>query len=286
MNGNASAASERPSTAAGDGFAARYGPVAVVTGASDGIGRAVAAELAAAGLDLVLVARRPAELQRLAAELGAEHGIVAQALPLDLSRPGAAARLDRETGALDVGLLVAAAGFGTSGPLLDAELATEREMVDVNCGAVLELSQAFGRRFAARRSGGLVLFGSLVGWQGTPHAANYAATKAYVQSLAEGLRIELARSGVDVLAVAPGPVASGFATRARMTMGSAASPAIVARAVVRSLGRRATIVPGSIGKLLTASLSLLPRSLRVRIMGAVMRGMTKNRGAPHETAGP
>jgi short-subunit dehydrogenase len=73
----------------------------------------------------------------------------------------------------------------------------------------------FARRFVAQRRGGIVLFGSLVGWQGAPFAANYAATKAYVQSLAEGMRHELAPFGVDVLAVAPGPVASGFASRAK-----------------------------------------------------------------------
>jgi len=264
-------------------FADKYGPVAVVTGASDGIGRAIALELAAAGLDLVLVARRSDQLSALAEELREAHGIAVRHLALDLSHADAAGRLDVETRDADIGLLIAAAGFGTSGPLLDADIGTERQMVDVNCGAVLELAHVFARRFVARGRGGLVLFGSLVGWQGTPNAANYAATKAYVQSLAEGLRVELAPKGVDVLSVAPGPVASGFAERAQMTMGSATSPKVVARAVLTSLGRRATVVPGGLGMFLTYSLSMLPRRMRVRIMGNVMKGMTKHRGTRIQT---
>ena len=108
---------------------------------------------------------------------------------------------------LDVGLLVAAAGFGTSGPFLDSDLTQELEMLDVNCRALLSQSLHFGRRFAERGRGGLILLASLVGFQGAPFSANYAATKAYVQSLAEALHVELALRGVDVLASAPGPAA-------------------------------------------------------------------------------
>lgn len=102
------------------------------------------------------------------------------------------------TTALDIGLLVASAGFGTSGPFVDSDLESELEMIDVNCRAVAALGHHFGRRFANQRRGGMILMSSLVAFQGVPRAANYAATKAYVQSLAEGLRIELAPFGVDV----------------------------------------------------------------------------------------
>lgn len=94
----------------------------------------------------------------------------------------------------------------------------ELDMIDVNCRAVAALTHAFGQRFAARGKGGIVLMSSLVAFQGVAHAANYAATKAYVQSLAEGLRTELAPLGVAVVACAPGPIASGFAARASMVM--------------------------------------------------------------------
>jgi NADP-dependent 3-hydroxy acid dehydrogenase YdfG len=125
------------------------------------------------------------------------------------------------SGDLDVGLLVAAAGFGTSGPFLDSDLTQELVMLDVNCRALLWQSLHFGRRFAERGRGGLIFLASLVGFQGTPFSANYAATKAYVQSLAEALHVEFAVRGVDVLASAPGPVQSVFAARAGMCMGAA-----------------------------------------------------------------
>lgn len=262
----------------------RYGPWAVVTGASDGIGRAIAARLAAAGVHLVLVARRRAVLEALAASLREAHGIEARVVAVDLGRPGAAATLDAETADLDVGLLVAAAGYGTSGRFLEASAEAERDLLAVNCGAVLDATMVFARRFAGRGRGGIVLLGSLVGLQGCPFAAHYAATKAYVQALAEGLRLELASSGVDVVSSAPGPVHSGFAARAGMRMGAAVRPETVARETLAALGRRTTAVPGLLSKVLTYSLAPLPRPLRARILGTVMRGMTKHREATDRPA--
>lgn len=169
---------------------------------------------------------------------------------------------------------VAAAGFGTSGPFLAADPAVEREMLRLNCEAVLATSLVFGRRMADRGRGGIVLMSSIVGFQGMPNAAHYAATKAYVQTLAEALHVELRPHGVDVLAAAPGPTRSGFADRADMTMGRALSPAAVARGTLDALGRRPTALPGLLSRVLKDALAPLPRRARVRIMGAVMAGMT------------
>jgi uncharacterized protein len=255
---------------------ARYGPWAVVTGASDGIGRAVARELAAAGVHLVLAARRKDVLDTLGAELSARHGVETRCVGVDLSERAGVEALLAGTLDLDVGLLVAAAGFGTSGAFLESSVETELVMIDVNCRAVAALSHAFGRRFVARGRGGLVLLSSLVAFQGVPRAANYAATKAYVQSLAEGLRIELAPQGVDVVASAPGPVHSGFGARASMRMSLAQSPEEVARGTLAALGRWGTVRPGFLARFLELSLALLPRWGRVRMMGVVMRGMTNH----------
>lgn len=257
----------------------RYGPWAVVTGASDGIGKAFALELARCGINVALVARRRTELELLAAELQAAHGIHALVFACDLSTQSGIDAVMSATSILDVGLLVAAAGFGTSGQILHADFGQERAMLAVNCGALFELAVHFGRRFAARGRGGMVLMSSLVGWQGTPFAAHYAATKAYVQSLAEGMHAELKDSGVDVLASAPGPVHSGFAAHADMRMSAAASPADVAKISLAALGHKTTVVPGALSKLLTYSLAMLPRVARTLVMGHVMRGMTR-----HQTA--
>ncbi|MEM7138594.1 MAG: SDR family oxidoreductase [Myxococcota bacterium] len=254
----------------------KYGPWAVVTGASDGIGREIACRLAEAGLHVVAVARRQARLRTLAQALQTNSDVQVRVVDADLSTDEGWQSVLRATTDLDVGLLVACAGFGGSGDFVDAELTHELEMVDVNCRALMALTHEYGRRFTEQGRGGMVLMSSLVAFQGVPRAAHYAATKAYVQALAEGLRIELAPRGVDVLASAPGPVHSGFASRADMEMGMGLYPVQVAQATLDALGRRTTVRPGWLSKFLEASLSLLPRSLRVRIMALVMGGMTKH----------
>ncbi|HLH53504.1 MAG TPA: SDR family NAD(P)-dependent oxidoreductase [Verrucomicrobiae bacterium] len=143
-------------------FKTKYGKWAVVTGASSGIGRAMATELATRGLQLVLVARRQRELEQIAKDLSARYGVEARVIAADLATMASTTRIEAETKDLDVGLLVAAAGFGTAGNFLDARLEDELAMLDVNCRAVFALSLYFGRRFAQNRRGGLILFGSLV----------------------------------------------------------------------------------------------------------------------------
>ena len=256
-------------------FAEKYGPCALVTGASDGIGREFARRLAEAGLNLVLVARRAEVLEQLAGELRSGFGVDVAVLPADLVRSEEVDSIARLTADLDVGLLVAAAGFGTSGRFVDSQVQDELEMIDVNCRAVAALAHHFGARFSRRGRGGIVLMSSVVAFQGVPRAANYAATKAYVQSLAEGLRAELEPLGVDVVASAPGPVRSGFAERADMRMGLAQTPRAVAQATLDALGRRGTVRPGWLSKLLGWSLALLPRWARVRVMALVMGGMAR-----------
>jgi len=260
-------------------FVQKYGPWAVVTGASEGIGRAFAEELAPLGMNLILVARRGDRLQQLADAIRQKHGVETRIIAADLSVAEGRNEMIDKTSDLDVGLLVAAAGFGTSGSLLAANLEAERNMLEVNCFAVLEQSTVFGQRFAKRGRGGIILMASLLGWQGVSGAAHYAATKAYVQSLAEGLHRELAPSNVDVLASAPGPVNSGFASRADMRMGFADTPRAVAKASLQALGRKATVIPGALGKFLSYSLLSLPRFLRVRILTSVMGSMTRHQSA-------
>lgn len=260
-----------------DAFKHRYGPWAVVTGASEGIGRAFAQDLAARGLHLVLVARREPLLAQLADELQRTHGVQCRVLALDLAELSAAQRLADQTAELDVGLLVAAAGFGTSGPLLANPLADEASMVALNCSSVLAQAWHFGPRLARRGRGGVVFMSSLLAFFGTPRAANYAATKAYVQSLAEGLRVEWAPAGVDVIASAPGPIQSGFASRADMNMAQALPAEVVARVTLQALGRQTTVRPGWLSKLLGWSLATLPRWGRIRVITQVMKGMTAHR---------
>ena len=251
----------------------RFGPTALVTGASDGIGRAFAEALAARGFDLVLVARREAVLLDLSRDLTGKYGVRVDIISTDVATPQATADILRHTRERTVGLLVAAAGFGSIGPFLDLPVETETNMVDVNCRAVVELTHGMAQRMAAQGRGGIILFGSLLGFQGAPGSATYAATKGFVQGFAEALGVELRPLGISVLSVAPGPVGTGFAARAGMHMGKADTPQTVACAALAALPRGGTLRPGFMGKLLGWSLSPLPRWGRVRILGQILKGM-------------
>lgn len=266
-------------------FRDRYGPWAVVSGASDGIGRAIATRLAGLGLNLILVARRESVLHELADSLRAQHGVRVQPLAADLGTHTGQGLVAEAMAAQDVGLLVAAAGFGTSGAFEHSELSEEQSMSAVNMQAVLAQVHQLTPRLVVRGKGGLVLFSSIVAMQGVANSAHYAATKAYIQTLAEGLHLELRPKGVDVLASAPGPVHSGFAARANMRMGQALTPDIVARGTLAALGRRMTVAPGWLSKLLHGAMFGLPRSLRARIMQIVMRGMTRHQDERPKTQG-
>lgn len=248
---------------------------AVITGASEGIGRAIAFELAARKVRLVLCARRQTLLEELAGELRARFNIETMVVSADLGTMAGLVFLKEKTDGLDVGFLIAAAGYGQSVDFLKGY--DEADMVAVNCTASAVLVRHYGAQMASRKRGAIILFSSIVAFQGAPFSANYAATKAYIQTLAEGLYHEFKPYNVSVVCVAPGPVDTGFAARANMLMGKAETAETVAKATVNAIGNSFLVRPGFLGKLLGYSLGMLPRSLRVVIMGRIM-GASVNRG--------
>jgi short-subunit dehydrogenase len=221
----------------------------------------------------VLVARRGDVLQALARDLMSTHGVAVEIIAADLSVPGVVADIVARTADKPIGLLVAAAGFGSVGPFLERDIASEANMIDLNCRSVGELTHALAGRMAKAGRGGIVLFSSVVGFSGAPYSTTYAATKGFIQSFAEGLAVELRSAGISVLSVAPGPVGTGFATRAGMQMGKAATPEMVAKASLHALAGGGTVRPGFLAKLLGWSLAAMPRWGRVRILGQIMKGM-------------
>jgi uncharacterized protein len=208
--------------------------------------------------------------------LSARRGVETIVVASDLSEGDAVGKLLEKVGDRDVGLLVAAAGFGTSGAFANSDLQSELGMVDVNCRSVIEIVRAICPQLVRRGHGGIVLMSSLLAFQGVPRSANYAATKAFVQTFAEGLAAEMRTIGIDVVSCAPGPIASGFAVRANMRMSMSQGPKAVARETLNALGRRVTVRPGWLSKFFELSLALLPRWGRARIMGIIMSGMTKH----------
>ena len=254
-------------------FRSRYGAWALVTGASDGIGKALAAQVAAQGLNAVLSARRRDRLETIARDLAAAHGVETLVIAADLTRPNGVDQLEQQTRHLDIGLVILSAGFATSGPFPEAALAPELEMVCLNVTVVTRLAHTSARQMVDKGRGGIMLVGSLLGRQGVPGMSSYAATKAYVHILAESLHHELKPRGIDVLLVQPGLVHTGLAARAGLKYGSASRPEVVARASVAALGKRASVIPGVRARFLVASLALLPRRVRSRFIGDVFHRM-------------
>ena len=264
-------------------FLEKYGPWALITGASSGIGEALAFDLAERGINLVLVARRSEKLAEISQTLCVTSKIELRTLTADLSKESDVRYVLEEIASLEIGLYMASAGFGTAGHFTENEADIELNMIDVNCRALAALAHPLAVDMRDRGRGGLIFLSSIVAFQGVANSANYAATKAYVQTLAEGLAIELAPNGVDVVASAPGPVATGFSSRAGMQMGGAAQADEVARLTLAALGRACTIRPGFKSKLLGYGLGTLPRRVRTAILTQVMAGMIKHRNGKTTT---
>jgi uncharacterized protein len=254
-------------------FAEKFGPWALVTGASSGMGVEFARRLAASGLNLVLVARREDRLRRLAIELEQEHSIQARVVAVDLSSDDFLKPIREATADVDVGLLVNNAGFATSGDLLDNDLDAELAMMHLNCRAPLILAHDFGRRMRERGKGGIIFISSTVAFSGAPAWSNYAATKAFGLTLADGIARELRRDGVSVLSVCPGPTQTEFW---QVTGGKplfALTPHKVVQAALQNIGRRSTMVVGLMNKFIVLSTRFAPRWLNAAIFGVVVKMM-------------
>jgi hypothetical protein len=249
----------------------------LVTGATSGIGRELALKFGEAGFKLIITGRRGKELEALSAHLSDEYNTESIPVQGDLSIIEDVNKLFSEVSHLNIGIAILNAGFGTSGKFRASNIEQEVNMLDLNCKAVLIMAHHFANKMKAQpKKGAIVFMSSMVAFQGVPNAANYAATKAYVQSFSEALAVELKSEGIDVLSAAPGPVASGFAERADMKMDMSLSPEQIGVPIIEAIGRRSTVLPGFLTKLLVYNLRMTPRWAKVQIMGKVMGGFTKH----------
>ncbi len=248
-------------------FRATYGPWAVVAGASDGTGAAFVEELARRGVNVVLVARRRALLEELAAGLDVETRVV----ELDLSTDGAASALAAATADLEIGLFVYNAGADQhSVPLLDQPVDDLLALVRRNCSTVVEISHGFGRAMVDRGRGGLLLVTSGAAWVGASNVAVYGATKAFDLVLAEALWAEWRDSGVDVLGLVLGatdtPSLKRLLDRHGGDLGPLAAPADVATEALDHLGDGPTWSYGMPDPTGPSPLGALPRRQAVELM--------------------
>ncbi len=245
--------------------------IALITGASAGLGVDFARQLSGRGHRLVLVARRKDRLDALARELGN-----ARSVALDLSKPNAAAKLmaDIEKAGEQVDLLVNNAGFGLHGRFAKLDAGRLRQMIDLNIGALTDLCRAVAPQMIERKAGAILNVASTASFQPGPGMAVYFATKAYVLSFTEALHEELKEHGIKVSALCPGPTATEFGEVAgfgKPIPGALmADSESVVRAGLEALEKnRAVVVPGLFNKLGALSTRFAPRSLVRKVVGVI-----------------
>jgi len=255
-------------------FAKRYGPWAVIAGASVGLGEAFARQLAGRGINLVLIARRQDALDRLASDLRAACKVDVRTLAADLGQADVLASVQSVTADIDVRLLVYNAAYSTIGAFIDRPLAEHLRVIDVNCRGPLVLTHHFGRTMAARRRGGMVLMSSTAGSQGGPWISSYAASKAFNTVLGEALWEELSASGVDVVVCRAGASRTpGYElSKPRPSRVPLLDPNFVAERTLAALGRGPSVVPGLFYRFSAFLMAhLFPRRMAIRIMGRATR---------------
>jgi uncharacterized protein len=243
--------------------------IALVTGASGGIGLELARLFAGDGHDLVLVARGGERLGSIGRDLEERFRVQVRTLPRDLSNPIAPLSLYDECGEID--FLVNNAGFGHRGSFAEQDPVMLSEMLQVNMGALTQLTRMFLPAMVERGSGRVLNVASLAAFQPGPLMAAYAASKAYVLSFSEALRQELDGSGVTVTALCPGPTRSSFAERAGMARsGLNASAQMEPYEVAREgyagmMAGKSVVIPGKVNRLGAIGSRLVPRSLAAGI---------------------
>jgi len=247
-----------------------FGPWAIVTGASSGIGKEFARQLAASGLHVVLVARRLSTLEKLGDRLAAEFGVQYRAVEADLTEEHFLGKLEEDTHDLDIGLVVSNAGTWMLGDFVTMDSRALQQSLNLNVKAHLNVAHHYGQHLAQRRRGGLLLTASTAGLQGIPFSAEYAATKAYVLALGEGLHSELQKVGVHVTVLLPGATDTPLLAASGFELPSILKPMSPQQCVAEGLAglsaNRATHIAGRMNRLLAA---LMPRRLATRMYGSM-----------------
>lgn len=254
-------------------FSDKYGSWAIITGASSGIGVEFAHQIAGKGLNVVLVARRKELLDKLAADLSEKYKVECRTLEADLSKDGFQFDILDAVKELEVGLLVNNAGMNCEGYFYRGSLDRNLQMLHLNTEAPFILAYEFGKIFIEKGKGGIIFTSSISAFNANPYLSHYAATKAYILSLAESMNYELKDKNVDVIAVCPGM------TKSEMTRGMKDGPMLmeaapVVKLTLDNLGKEAYVVPGFLNKAqVFLSSRLLSRDNAKSLSGALLKKM-------------
>ncbi len=255
------------------------GTWSLVTGASSGIGEELARQIAARGGHVVLTARSEDKLRALAASIGAANGTETRVVAADLATDAGLAALFAgvESHGLAIDHVFANAGFGSWGAFVEQTTASQTEMVRLNCESLVGLVHHFVVGMVARGKGGVVLVASTASFQPTPFFATYGATKAFVRSFGEALADEVRPHGVRVQIVCPGPVHTGFQSRAGATISESQRSSVLtaeecARRSLDAYERRGGVfVPGAMNRIGAALATAMPNALVVPVVRRMMQ---------------
>ncbi|HEU5380446.1 MAG TPA: SDR family NAD(P)-dependent oxidoreductase [Ktedonobacteraceae bacterium] len=256
-----------------------FGPWALVTGASSGIGKEFARQLAQAGLNLVLVARRLPLLEEVGRTLANEYGIRYCTLALDLSEEHFLEKLEAVTRDLDIGLVVSNAGAAHPGTFLSHDPGHLHQTVRLSVLAHMDLAHHFGKKLAARKRGGIILLSGMGASQGVPYMANDSATRAYVLTLGETLNFELKKDHVHVTVLLPGPTFTPLAEN--MGFDARKTPLSVEQTVSEGLAALIANRPSHLSGVQFRIMNrLMPRAL-FRAMNGTMLGKVLTQKQKH-----
>ncbi len=260
----------------------RFGPWALVTGASSGIGKEFAQQIAASGINIVLVARREDLLNEVGVQFSKRYGVEHRVVVLDVSREDFIGRLASATNDLDIGLVVSNAGTGNPGEFLKLDRQLLEETLRLNTMSHLDIAHYFGGKLAERRRGGLILVGAMGAENGIPCMANDGGAKAYVHSLGEALHYEFKPLGVYVTVLAAGvtntAVLEKFALDPKtMPMKPMSVEQCVSEGLSGLVKNRSRIVPGRLNRILDA---LVPASLARKMLADLLGKGLANKSAP------
>jgi uncharacterized protein len=265
----------------------RFGPWALVTGASSGIGKEFAQQIAASGINIVLVARREDVLKEVGVEFSKRYGVEHRVVVLDVSREDFIMQLASATDDLDIGLVVSNAGTGNPGEFLKLDRQLLEETLRLNTMSHLDIAHYFGGKLAERRRGGLILVGAMGAENGIPCMANDGGAKAYVHSLGEALHYEFKPLGVYVTVLAAGvtntAVLEKFALDPKtMPMKPMSVEQCVSEGLSGLVKNRSRIVPGWLNRILNA---LIPASLARKMLADLLgKGLASKSAAANGRA--